>query len=149
MPSLSMVRDIVAPLDAVWDVFTDLEHAARNLSAVEKVEVLSDGPFGEGTRWLETRKMYGKSVTEEMWVSEIEPHKTYLVKAGAGATHYESRYEFAALDDVNTRVRFTFAGESTGFAKVVGSVMWPLLRGKMAKELGRDLKDLAAILERR
>ena len=66
-----------------------------------------------------------------------------------GSTHYESRYEFAAIDDRNTRVRFTFAGESTGFAKVIGNVMWPVLRGKMAKELGRDLKDLASVLERR
>ena len=38
----------------------------------------------KGTRWLETRKMYGKLVTEEMWVSEFEPHKIYLVKAGTG-----------------------------------------------------------------
>ena len=149
MPSLSITKDIIAPLDIVWDVFTDLEHAARNLSAVERVQVLTDGPFGEGTRWLETRKMYGKSVTEEMQVGEMELHKTYLVKAGSGTTRYESRYEFAAIDDRSTRVRFTFAGESSGFAKVLGNVMWPILRGKMAKELGRDLKDLTAVLERR
>ena len=149
MPSLSIAKDIIAPLDIVWDVFTDLEHAARNLSAVEKVEVLTDGPFSVGTRWLETRKMYGKSVTEEMQVSEMELHKSYLVTAGSGTTHYESRYEFGALDDRSTRVRFTFSGESSGFAKVIGNVMWPVLRGKMAKELGRDLKDLAAVLERR
>ena len=148
MPSLSIAKDISAPLDIVWDVFTDLEHAARNLSAVERVEVLSDGPFGEGTRWRETRKMYGKSVTEEMQATEVELHKSYLVKAGSGTTRYESRYEFGALDDRSTRVRFTFSGESTGLAKVIGNVMWPVLRGKMAKELGRDLKDLAAVLER-
>jgi len=27
--------------------------------------------------------------------------------------------------------------------------MWPVLRGKMSKELGRDLKDLAGVIERR
>lgn len=149
MPSLAITRDIAAPLEHVWDVFTDLEHAANNLSAVEKVEVLTDGPFGIGTRWLETRKMYGNSVTEEMSVSEIEPMKMYLVKAGKGSTHYESRFEFGAIDNRNTRVRFTFAGESTGFAKVIGNLMWPVLRGKMSKELGRDLKDLAGVIERR
>ena len=149
MPSLAMTRDIIAPLDRVWDVFTDLEHAAQNLSAVEAVEMLSDQPFGEGTRWLETRKMYGKSVTEEMWVSECEEHKRYLVRAGSGTTHYESLFEFGAIDDRSTRVRFTFSGETTGIAKVVGTVMWPLLRGRMSKELGKDLKELARICERR
>ena len=148
MPALSISRSISAPIDEVWDVFTDIGAAAERLTAVERIELLTDGPFAEGTRWRETRRLYGKSATEEMWVSHLLPQRSYTVDAGSTSTRYESRYDFIPVDDSTTRVTFTFSGESTGLVRLIGVVMWPLLKGRMAKDLRRDLDDLAKVCER-
>lgn len=145
MPSLTIAQTIAAPVERVWTVFTDLGAAARNLKAVEKIELVSSGAFGEGTRWRETRKMYGKSVTEEMWVSAVEPGKSYTVDAGSNHTNYRSRYVFTPVGDASTTVRFTFSAESSGATGVLSTIMWPLFKRRLAKDLRKDMNDLARV----
>lgn len=147
MPGLSVSRTINAPLARVWEVFTDLSTAAERLSAVERIEMLSDQPFGEGTRWRETRTMFGKSATEEMWITSVDTMHSYVAEAESRGTHYESRFDFTSVDDSTTLVTMTFSGEGTGAMKVVGAVFWPFLKGRMAKDLSKDLDDLAQSCE--
>lgn len=150
MPSLRVHRAIAAPPDAVWAVFTDLPRSAERLTAVDAVEILSDGDgdgdFGVGTRWRETRTMFGKQATEEMEVTAVDPQRSYTVEAESRGTHYVSRFDFTPTGD-STDVTFTFSGESSGAMRVVGALMWPLLKGKMTQELRRDLDDLAGHCE--
>ena len=40
---------------------------------ITALEMLSEGPFGEGTRWRETRVMFKKEAVEEMWVTGFPP----------------------------------------------------------------------------
>jgi len=49
---------------------TDLEGSAERLSGVNEAEILERPEFGLGTRWRETRTMFGKEATEEMVVTE-------------------------------------------------------------------------------
>jgi uncharacterized membrane protein len=147
MPSLTVSRTIKAPIGDVWQVFTDLPSAPDRLSAVQSVEMLSDQPFGEGTRWRETRQMFGKAATEEMWVTHVHEPETYSVAAHSNGTHYESRYDFHPLTEGETHVSFMFSGKSEGIMRVIGALAWPLLRGKIAKDLRRDLDDLADFCE--
>lgn len=150
MPTITARRTIEAPLDRVWDVFTDLASSEEHLSAVERVEVLTDGEFGVGTTWRETRKMFGRTETEEMQVTALEHGVSYTVGATSQGTTYSSRFDFTESDASTTEVRFTFTGETQGgVRKAIGAVMWPLFRGKVAKELRRDLDDLAAVCEQR
>jgi uncharacterized protein YndB with AHSA1/START domain len=147
MPGLSVVRSIAAPPEKVWAVFTDLKASADRLSAVKAVEVFTAGPFGVGTRWRETRTMFGREATEDMEITAVDPGRSYTAEAASHGSHYTSRFDFAPTED-GTDVTFSFTGESHGAMRVVGAVMWPMLKGKMAKELRRDLDDLAVYCER-
>lgn len=49
---------------AVFEAISDLEHAAERIGAIKEIEMLTDGPVGKGTRWRETRLMFGKECTE-------------------------------------------------------------------------------------
>jgi hypothetical protein len=62
----------------VFEVFCDLENAAANIGAITKLEVLA-GPaqLNLGTRWRETRTMFGQQATEEMWVTGYEQDASY------------------------------------------------------------------------
>ncbi|CAM4145789.1 hypothetical protein [Helcobacillus massiliensis] len=41
---------VAAPLDAVESIITDIPNAARTLSGVNAVEMLTEGPYRPGTR---------------------------------------------------------------------------------------------------
>ena len=60
MPSVEVQKTIAAPPERVFEVATDLASLPETMSGIDSVEVLSDGPFGEGTRWREIRTLYGK-----------------------------------------------------------------------------------------
>lgn len=66
MPSCAAETYVHSAPDRVFEVFSDLEAVGDRLSAVEEIELLTDGPIGVGTRWKETRELMGRSATEEM-----------------------------------------------------------------------------------
>ena len=54
-PRFQLVHPVDAPPAAVWEVLTDIAGTPQVLTGVEEVEILTGGPYAEGTRWLETR----------------------------------------------------------------------------------------------
>lgn len=135
----------------MWEALTDLQGMQRVLSGVSKVEVLSDGSFGVGTRWRETRRMFGKDATEEMWVTVCEAPERYVVEAESHGTHYTSEWGLRADGPVTTTVRMTFTGTTSGggvmgvLAKVLGGVG----ARAVSKAIAKDLEDVAAAVEGR
>ena len=81
-------RDVAASPEEVWRVLTDLDHAAETLSGVSRVELLTEGPYTVGTRWRETRKMFGKEATEEMRVTAVEAPARTTVEADSAGVNY-------------------------------------------------------------
>jgi hypothetical protein len=128
---------------------TDVAGAEQRMSGVERIELLTRGPFAVGTRWRETRVAAGRSETEEMLVVEAEaPGRfvlelsrgervarvvTTLVHAGAGETDVEVSLE-AEPHDVAGRL--------------VGAFFGVLAARAVLAALNRDLDDLARWCER-
>ncbi len=147
MSTVAVSRTIAAPVDRVWEVFTNIERAADMVSGIERVEVLSDVPFGAGFRWRETRRMLGQSATEEMWVTNAEQPRFFEAAAASRGTRYLSRYEFAAVPG-GTEVRLTFAGTPENpLTRTMDVTMGWALKGTMAKQVRKDLDELAAVCE--
>jgi carbon monoxide dehydrogenase subunit G len=48
---ITVERRIAAPADRVWKALTDIEAAPQTISGIDRIEMLSEGPFGVGTRW--------------------------------------------------------------------------------------------------
>ena len=87
---LKVSREVIAPAEQVWSVITDLDRAAERLSGVNALERVSGPAFDVGTRWRETRKMFGKEATEEMEVASVTPGSAYTVLAESHGSKYES-----------------------------------------------------------
>lgn len=85
-------RRMAAPPEAVWAVLTDLEGAADTMRTITKVQVLTPGEYGVGTKWRETRTMWGKEATEELEVTVSEPPHLTVVEAKPGKTHYTTSF---------------------------------------------------------
>ncbi|GLW45360.1 hypothetical protein Stsp02_10220 [Streptomyces sp. NBRC 14336] len=148
--SVTVERRIAAAQGVVWGVVTDLRGMERTLSGVSKVEVLAGEGFGVGTRWRETRRMFGKDATEEMWVTECEAPERYVVEAESHGSHYVSEWVLRADGPLTTTVRMTFSGTPTGgVAGMLAKVMGRIGAGAVRKAIAKDLEDVAVAAEGR
>lgn len=138
---------INADVSTVFDVFTDLTKTTEYISGITGLEVL-EGParLTVGTKWKETRKIFGKEATETMWVTAIAKNKSYTVEAQSNGTKYISVFTFEAVDG-RTHVTWVFEGIALSFAAKLMSCMGFLFAGSMKKMLAKDLEDLKLACE--
>lgn len=149
---LDASRHVNASPDAVWSVLTDIPNAARTLSGVLSVEVLTPGPYQPGFRWRETRKMFGMKATEEMMVTVAEPpHSTTVVAENQG-TEYTTVFTVTPDADGGSTLAFHFSAV-TEHANMIGNVVMAVFggiaRNASRKAIEKDLADIAAEAERR
>lgn len=149
---ITVTRSIAAPPGAVWAVLTDLDSAPDTLSGVTAVERLDGGgEYRAGTRWRETRVMFGKSATEEMQVTEAVPEQRTVVTAQSGRARYRTVFELAPTS-TGTDLRMEFSGDSGPLgaaAQLLMTLAAPLAKRATTKALRQDLDDIAAAAERR
>lgn len=149
MPStVSVERTIMAPPEAVYDVGTNVRAWAEVIPAIQEIEVLTDGPVKVGTRFRETRKMFGKNATEEMEFVEMERPRLYVLAAESHGSRYRTEFHLAPIDG-GTTVRMVFtAVPQTAMAKVMSFLMKPMMK-KLADMCAKDLDALKAHVEAR
>lgn len=150
MKPIRIARPVAAPADRVWTILTDLERTAGAMSAVDRVERLDDGPdFGVGTRWRETRTVFGKEATEELTITALEPGRSYVVEAESRGAHYRSELGVEPTSDGASRLWMTFGAEPDGLiGRIMGATLGRLFEGATRRMLERDLDDLAGAAER-
>ena len=146
MPSVEVTTTIAASPERVFEAATDLASLPETMSGIDSVEVLSDGPFGEGTRWRETRTLYGRQATEEMWVTGFDPPRSYVVEAESHGAHYRTEITFVPEED-GTRVTFVFGARPLGFFARLFSVFSGLMMKSVRTALEADLEDLKRVAE--
>lgn len=142
MATITVSIPVPAPIERVFEVFTELDKAVERIPSIVSLEVLSEGPFGEGTRWRETRVMFKKEAIEEMWVTGFEPPRSYNVEAESHGSLYSTKYTFEPDGD-GTRVTWAFTGTPISLgAKIMGPIFNVLLKGTMKKCMLDDLEAL-------
>ncbi|MFF1382139.1 SRPBCC family protein [Arthrobacter sp. NPDC058288] len=150
----TLTHRVNASPDKVWAVISDIPGSAATLSGVESVQMLSEGGYGEGTRWKETRTMMGRADTVEMWVSQAEPPSptragTTTVKARQSGADYTTRFILAERDG-GTDLTLTFGAQvarPTFLSKVLLALVGRIGMSITRKALTRDVADIAAKAE--
>ncbi|HVS17875.1 MAG TPA: SRPBCC family protein [Planctomycetota bacterium] len=148
MNEVTVERTVAAPPERVFAASIDVPRWPEIVPAIQKVELLSSGPVGVGTRFRETRLFFGREATETMEVLEFEPPRRYLLGAESHGSRYRTEFRFEP-EGAGTRVVFTFRAEPLTFgAKVMGVLMKPMLK-KMVAMCAADLDALKAHVEGR
>jgi carbon monoxide dehydrogenase subunit G len=147
MATLTVSTHVSASLDNVFAVFTDIEKTEERIPAITRLDLLSEGPFGEGTRWRETRVIMKKEAIEEMWVTGFEPPHRYTVEAQSHGMLYQTLFEFEPEGD-GTMVRWTFNSTPQTFgAKLTAPIFGLVFKGIMKKCMLGDLEALRDVCE--
>ena len=152
MSEITLSRVVAAPPERVWEVLTDVAHAAETLSGVTEVQLMTDGPYAVGTRWRETRAMLGKAMTEEMWVSACDPLRSTQVQAESGGAVFATDFTLTPLEDgARTELTVRFSAEmskTSGFKPLVMKLFAGMAARASSRALEKDLADIAAAAER-
>jgi carbon monoxide dehydrogenase subunit G len=146
---VAVERRIAAPSAQVWEALTGIEDTPRVISGIERIEMLSESPFRVGTRWRETRLIFGKEATEELYVTACEAPARYVVESDSRGVHYTSEFTLTPETDDATTVHLSFVSETE--KKSLSGTMGKFLDGlgskAVAKTLAKDLEDVATSLE--
>jgi uncharacterized membrane protein len=146
MAGFTLTKHVRAPVERVFDVFTDLHHAAERVNGIEAIEVLTEGPIGAGTRWRETRIMFGKAASEEMWISEFDPPRRYSVECDSCGARYVTHFRFTPEEN-GTRVEQEFTWSATSLLAWLMSPIARLMAKPMMQAMDQDLDDLKRAAE--
>jgi len=141
MATVTVSNEIAAPLDRVFQTFTDIEHGPTRVSGIKQLEMMTPGPVHNGTRWLETREVMGRLDTAEMEITSFEWNRMYTI------THYKARvridttFRFEPTDG-GTKVTVEFELDPGGLPPGLLAPLGWAVAGKVEKVLSHDLSDL-------
>ncbi len=137
---------IAAPIETVFALMTDLRRWPEVISAIDRVDVLTDGPVAAGTRFREIRRMFGREATEEMTVAELAPPGRFVLTAFNHGTAFHAEHVLAAVEG-GTRLTLVFDGTPTTFLARLMQPLEFLMRGTVTKQLAADLADIKRAAE--
>lgn len=140
---------IDAPPSEVVAAMTDFDTWHQWMDGLIRVEKLTEGPYGVGTQWRETRKLFGQEASEVFKVTEFAPPgRIGLWVDGAQGTTGKGEYRFA--------YRLVPSGENGTHLTMDADIDMPgivarlfgfLLKGMFKKGCDRDTLALKAYLE--
>lgn len=146
MAGVSIQRNIAASAEAVFAAISDFQNAPKRIKGIARVEMLTHGPVGKGTRFKETRVMFGREQTETMEVMEFTPPRGYVLGCENCGCRYRSELTVVPRGD-GCEVTMSFeATPLTFFAKVMMFLMRPMMK-MCIKAITNDLEDIKRSFE--
>lgn len=145
----ALTEQIAAPVEKVFDAWVDLDSWGRWMPGLVGIERLTEGPLAKGSRWRETRKLFGKEAVEEFEVTDVLPNRTIgLYVDGRKGTskrgEFRFRYDFVPTA-AGTELRM--AGEIGGMSGI-WELLGKLFAGTFKKAIGKDHAAFRAYVER-
>src|SRR5690606_37405975 len=115
-----------------------------------RIERLTEGPFGVGTAFRETRRMFGRDSTEHFEVVGYEPGRSVVFFVdGQKGTMGKGAFRFTyTLAPEGTGTQLIVAGEVTGLGRLA-ELLGRLMLAPMKKMMAKDHAALKAHVERR
>ncbi|HVJ81599.1 MAG TPA: SRPBCC family protein, partial [Planctomycetia bacterium] len=95
-----------------------------------------------GTKFKETRKIFGREATETMEFTRFDPGRAYALSCESCGCEYRSDFEFRP-DGEGTEIAFTMNVITKSFFAKLMSPLAKLMAGPMKKCVEADLDSLA------
>jgi uncharacterized protein YndB with AHSA1/START domain len=131
---------VAAPPERVFTALTDFEQARAWMPNLVTITPMSEGPVAVGTRYRETRKMFGRAASETFEVTAFEPPSRLGLRVdGTQGASRKGEYRVAyALEPVGVGTRLSLDSqiEMPGwFFRVFGAVLVRVFRRGIRKDL--------------
>ena len=132
------------PRADVADFAADPDNAPRWYVNIHSSQRLDGGPLGPGSKVAFTAKFLGRELNYTYEFVEYVPGKKLVMRTAQGPFPMQTTYTWTD-DGGGTRMSLGNSGSPSGFSRLAGLVMEPVMR----RENRKDLQRLKAILEER
>jgi carbon monoxide dehydrogenase subunit G len=142
--------DVASAPDKVFRLATDIDRFGEWMPGFVRVERLTEGPTRAGSKWRETRKMFGHEATEEFEVTAIDaPRSLDLFVDGTKGSTKKGEFRFRHLFQPSPAggTRIVLSGEVSKMG-CAGSVFGFLFGGMFRKMVAKDLAALKVWIEK-
>lgn len=146
MSAIELRIQIQRPKSEVFEAFTDVDRWAERVDGIVRVERLSEGPVANGTRFKETRVMFKKEHSEEMWFDDMAPPDSYTIRGESCGSKYTTTFRLRERDG-GTQVDMCMDCEAVSFMAKIMKPIGFLMMGPMKKIMTKDLEDFKVSLE--
>ncbi len=148
MTQINISRQIAAPRELVFEVCSDFPNAAETIAAINRIEMLTEGPVGLGTRFKESRTLFGREATEEMEVIEFVPPQQYTLGANTMGARFETTFRFTDEGhETQVEIQMQVTPESL-FSKIM-SPLNKVMMGSIKKFIESDLDSIESAVKQR
>lgn len=140
--------DIKAPKEQVWKVITDIENSENTITGIDDIEILNK-PIDSivGLKWKETRKIFGKSATEIMWITEAKENNYYKTRAESNGAIYQTVLKISDKEK-DTILKMEFSSVAISLkGKIMAFIFGGMLSKSMKKLVEKDLIDIKTAVE--
>ncbi len=142
-------RRTAALIEVVWSTISAVGEYPGRVSSYVRVEYQTPERGGIGTKWRQTRSVFGREHAQVLNVVGWEPPVYLETKAKESGAEYTTIYRLTEADG-STEVSVRFEVEATS---VIGAVFQRLMGGRLMastrEAMERDLADLTAAAELR
>lgn len=136
----------VAP-ERAWEMVVTVERYPGLVGSYVSVEPITAGARGVGTRWRQTRTVFGRRHAQVLEITEWDPPREMTTTAVESGAIYTTRHRLdGSPDGTRIEVRFEVRSSSalaTLFQRLLGSRMLKSTESAMR----RDLADLIVAME--
>jgi hypothetical protein len=146
MAGFQSVTRIAAPPETVFTLTSDFAGAPGRIKGIKKIEMLTDGPVGVGTRFRETREMFGKEATEVMEVTAFEPNRSYTLSAVSCGARHTSVFRVEP-DGEATNLHCHYRIEALSWIAWLMTPVAFLMMGMIQKCVQQDINDIKSAAE--
>ncbi|MBT2567239.1 SRPBCC family protein [Arthrobacter sp. ISL-85] len=120
----------------------DPDNAPRWYVNIHRSQRLTDGPLRVGSKVAFTAKFLGRELDYTYEFVEFVPGARLVMRTAQGPFPMQTTYTWTD-DDGGTRMTLGNSGSPSGFSRLAGLVMEPMIR----RETRKDLQKLKSILE--
>ena len=146
MTTVAVSNEIAAPVERVFQTFSDIEHGPAHVTGIKKLEMMTAGPVHVGTRWLETREVMKNLDTAEMEITAFERNRMYTITHHKAGVRIDTTFWFEPSPR-GTKVTVEFDLGSGGIPPGLLSPLGWAIAGKVESVLNHDLADLKRSVE--
>jgi hypothetical protein len=137
--------EIDAPPAAVWAVVSDVPQLARVLSGMTALAIEGPDPtLREGLTWTQTRVIAGRTGSERLTVTDVQPGGGYVAEGGSRGFDYRIGWELDPLGELSCRLCCTFEAQPRSAAgRLLLRLFGRLGAGATRTAMRTDLRDIA------
>jgi uncharacterized membrane protein len=140
---VTVETEIARPRQEVASYASDWRNDPTWIRALSDVRLVTDGPFGLGSRVARVASFLGRRIEYVNEVTALEPGARLAMRSVKAPFPMTVVYEFEDAATGGTLMRIRAGGDASGFYRFAG----PLLNAAVRRGIRGDLRRLKYVLE--